>query len=392
MGAKVIQAVTVSESLFFMAGQISHLQNSGYEVKTLSSDGKYIERFKKMEDVPLLLVDMEREISLFKDFKSLLKCISVIRRERPDIVNASTPKAGLIVTLAAYLCGVPIRIYTMRGLRLETTSGLKRKILIAAEKVAAASATHCLAVSESLKAQVSDLGIAPIEKISVLGKGSGEGFELSKFQKSDNLETEIQLKREAYGLTNEHTVLGFVGRMTKDKGIAELVDSFLKLHKTQPNLRLLIIGGYEDADPVDDAVKQEILENPNIIHAGYQADPIPFFHIMDVFVFLTKREGFGNVAIEAALSKTPVVAANVTGAKDTVINGETGFLVDPENSQDILEKLELLVLAPELRQKMGDRGEKWAVENFSNDTLWKELDLYYQQCLVGNMKAVGQAH
>ncbi|MDN7226317.1 glycosyltransferase family 4 protein [Planococcus sp. N064] len=392
MGAKVIQAVTVSESLVFMAGQISHLQNNGYEVKTLSSDGKYIDRFKKMEDVPMLLVDMEREISLFKDFKALLKCIGVIRRERPDIVNASTPKAGLIVTLAAYLCRVPIRIYTMRGLRLETTKGLKRKVLIAAEKVAVASATHCLAVSESLKAQVTELEIAPREKISVLGKGSGEGFELSKFRVTEKSEINIQCIRESYGLSSEHTVLGFVGRMTKDKGIAELVDIFLKLHKTQPKLRLLIIGEYEDADPVEEMVKQEIHDNPAIFHTGYQADPIPFFHIMDVFVFLTKREGFGNVAIEAALSRTPVIVSNVTGAKDTVIDGETGFLVNPENPQDMLEKLELLVLAPELRQKMGERAEQWAIENFSNETLWNELDRYYQECLIGNMKAVEQTH
>lgn len=392
MAVKVIQAVTVSESLFFMKGQINYLQSCGYEVKAMSSRGEDAEKFEEREGVQVLLIDMEREISLFKDFRSLLRCISIIRRERPDIVNASTPKAGLIVTLAAYLCGVPIRIYNIRGLRLETTNGLKRRILITAEKVAAAAATHCLAVSDSLKTRVSEFGIAPREKVSILGKGSGEGFNISRFQMTEKIEEEIQAIRKEYGLTEQHTVLGFVGRMTKDKGIAQLVESFKKLNATHPNLRLLIIGEYENADPVEEETKKEIHNNPHIIHVGYKSNPVPYFHLMDVFVFLTKREGFGNVAIEAALTKTPVIAARVTGAKDTIVDGKTGFLVDPENTQDILEKLELLILAPELRRKMGEQGEKWAIENFNNEMLWKELDQYYQNCLSDRLKPIGQTH
>jgi glycosyltransferase involved in cell wall biosynthesis len=390
MGTKVIQAVTVSESLYFMKGQMSYLASSGYEMKAMSSRGDYVQKFEQREGVQVLLLDMEREISLLKDIQSLIKCIEIMRKEKPDIVNAGTPKAGLIVTLAAYICGVPIRIYNIRGLRLETTSGLKRRILTTAEKVAAGAATHCLAVSESLKTRVAEYGLAAEEKISVLGKGSGDGFKIKEFQKTPEIEAEIEVKRKEYGLTDEHTVLGFVGRLTKDKGIAELVESFLKLQEKHSNLRLLIVGEYEDADPVDSKVKNEIRENPSIIHAGYQGNPVPFYHMMDIFVFLTKREGFGNVAIEAALTKVPVVAANVTGARDTVVDGKTGFLVDPGNSKDILEKLELLILAPELRRHMGEQGERWAIENFSNETMWKELERYYQNCLAENMKAIGQ--
>ncbi|MGK7376259.1 glycosyltransferase family 4 protein [Planococcus sp. 1R117A] len=392
MGSKVIQAVTVSESLYFMKGQLKYLAKCGYDIKAMSSNGSYVAKFEKQEETRVLLIEMEREISLLKDFKSLVKCIRIIRKEKPDIVNASTPKAGLIVTLAAYICRVPIRIYTLRGLRMETTSGLKRQILVAAEKVAAGASTHCLAVSDSLKSRIAEFGIAPIEKISVLGKGSGDGFNIAEFQKTAEVEETIKANRKKYGLTEEHVVLGFVGRMTKDKGITELIDSFLALHKTHPNLRLLLIGDYEMADPVEERIQKEIKENPYIIHTGYQGNPVPFYHMMDVFVFLTKREGFGNVAIEAALSKVPVIAANVTGAKNTIVDGKTGFLADPENPLDILEKLELLILAPEIRRQMGEQGYNWAIENFSNQVMWKELDRYYQTCLADSLKPAGQTH
>lgn len=380
MGMKLIQAVTVSESLIFMKGQVKYLNSLGYEVKVMSSHGENVRRFEEREGTQVIVNEMEREISLAKDMQSLIRSIQIIRREKPEVVNASTPKAGLLVMLASYICRVPVRIYTIRGLRVETTSGLKRKILLAAEKVAATSATHCLAVSDSLKDRVVEFGIAPEDKISVLGKGSGDGFEIARFQKTPSGQKEIDAKRLEYGLAEEHLVLGFVGRMTKDKGIAELVSSFVALHGKYPNLRLLLVGDYEEGDMVDAETRQEIRDNPNIVHTGFQSDPVPFYHLMDVFVFLTKREGFGNVSIEAALSGVPVVVSNVTGAKDTIHDGVTGFLVNNEDQNDVMEKLELLILAPELRARFGESGQKWAAENFSNDMMWKELNSYYQHC------------
>lgn len=390
MGNKIIHAVTISESLVFLKGQLNYLASHGYDASAMCSEGKYIEEFEQQEQTKVLRLGMERDISLAKDLKSLIECIRMIRKERPDIVNASTPKAGLIVTLAAYMCGVPIRVYTMRGLRLETTTGIKRKILLTAEKIAAGAATHCLAVSESLKDQVVDFKIVPPHKISVLGKGSGDGFDVSRFGAGDELLEKVAGLKEAYGISENHVVLGFIGRLTKDKGILELVRAFKKLHGSYSGLKLLIVGDYDQTDPVPEEACREIKENPNIIHAGFQKDPVPFFHMMDVFVFLTKREGFGNVSIEAALSGVPVVVSSVTGARDTIVDGKSGFLVDNTNETDILEKLELLILAPEIRRQMGDFGRRWAEDNFSNETIWKELDHYYHSCLAESMRPVRQ--
>ncbi|QDY44730.1 glycosyltransferase family 4 protein [Planococcus glaciei] len=164
MAVKVMHAVTVPQSLKLMRGQLAYLKRQGYEVGALSSEGDYIKEYEAYEDVKVLTVNMEREISLIQDFKSLVACIRLIRKERPDIINTGTPKAGLIVTLAAFICRVPIRIYNVLGLRMETTSGLKRRILLTAEKIAAAAATDVLSVSSSLKEQLVELGIAPEEK------------------------------------------------------------------------------------------------------------------------------------------------------------------------------------------------------------------------------------
>lgn len=390
MTTKLIHAVTVSESLSFMDGQLRYLKDRGFEPKALSSKGPGFEEFRASEQVEMLELPMDRGISPLNDLQSLARCVSLFRRERPSVVNASTPKAGLVVTIAARICRVPVRVYTMRGLRLETTAGWKRSLLLNMERMAASSATHCLAVSDSLRARAVEFGIAGEGKISVLGKGSGDGFNVAKFQETPEIAAAKDELRERYAIRKEHTVLGFVGRLTKDKGVNELVAAFKQLSLGNEQLRLLIVGDYEDDDPVEEGVKWEIENNPKIIKTGFLPDPVAYYHLMDIFVFLTKREGFGNVSIEAALCGLPVVASNVTGARNTIVDGKTGCLVDPENLQEITETVGRLIASESLRVRFGEAGREWASTHFSNEVLWKELDSFYKNCLGESLVPAGE--
>ncbi|MGM0899169.1 MAG: glycosyltransferase family 4 protein [Bacillota bacterium] len=391
MSAKVLHAMTIAQSLQLVQGQLHEMEVRGYEVKALTSEGSYARIFEEAEGVRVLHVNMEREIAVKKDLESLLACIRVIRSEKPDIVNAGTPKAGLIVSLAACICRVPVRIYNVLGLRLETTSGIKRQILLRAEKIAAASSTHLLAVSPSLKQQIIELGIAPPEKIKILGHGSVNGFDLERFELDAEMKERVADLRKAYGWTGDELVIGSMGRITKDKGIDETVRAFTELNEQHPNLRLLIVGDYESGDAVSERTRETITENPHIVHEDYQMDPVPFYHLMDLFLFLTKREGFGNVSAEAALTGIPVIAADVTGARDTLLDGKTGYLVDPDNHQDVLGKLEKLIKDPVLREQLGAAGQEWVQQHFSNKTLWEEMDGYYRSCLLERSSVLGGA-
>ncbi|PSL40794.1 glycosyl transferase family 4 [Planomicrobium soli] len=386
MGTKVMHAVTSSGSLGLLRGQMAFLKQQGYEVRMLCSAGGNVEKFEKREGVKVSVVNIEREISLLKDLKSLIACIRVIQQEKPDIVSAGTPKAGLVVMLASFLCGVPIRIYNVLGLRLETTRGLKKLILLMAEKIAATAATNLLAVSPSLKDQLINLGIANEEKIRILGQGSFNGFDIESFRLTEELRAEVEAKKAEHGVTDKHTVLGYVGRITKDKGIEEMVESFLTLNKIHPNLRLMIVGDYEEGDPVSNATRLTIEKNENIIHAHYQEDPVPYYYLMNIFVFLTKREGFGNVSVEAALAGMPVIAADVTGARDTIVNGETGFLVDPTDPKEVANKLDLLITDLDLREHLAANGKKRAEENFANETVWQEMNVFYHELLAEKLE------
>lgn len=382
MAGKVIHAVTVAQTLKLMKGQLAYLEDKGYETKALSSKGDYIKDYEQAEGVKVLNVEMEREISLLKDLSSLIACVKLFYKEKPDIVNAGTPKAALIAMLAAFITGVPIRIYNVLGLRLETTTGLKRLILLTAEKITATAATHILSVSPSLSEQLVSYGIAAPEKIKVLGNGSLNGFNLADFELDDERRMETDSLKKELGLSKDHLVVGFMGRITRDKGVAETVAAFLGLSRRYPQLRLLVVGDFEEGDPVDEKTKQEILDNPSIILVPYQKDPIPYFHMMDIFLFLTKREGFGNVSIEASLAGKPVIVSDVTGARDTVSDWETGLLVDPQNGAEVINRLELLINDKALRQRLGATGKVHAEANYSNEAIWMELEHFYHELLL----------
>lgn len=382
MAGKVIHAVTVAQTLKLMKGQLAYLEDKGYETKALSSKGDYIKDYEQAEGVKVLNVEMEREISLLKDLSSLIACVKLFYKEKPDIVNAGTPKAALIAMLAAFITGVPIRIYNVLGLRLETTTGLKRLTLLTAEKITATAATHILSVSPSLSEQLVSYGIAAPEKIKVLGNGSLNGFNLADFELDDERRMETDSLKKELGLSKDHLVVGFMGRITRDKGVAETVAAFLGLSRRYPQLRLLVVGDFEEGDPVDEKTKQEILDNPSIILVPYQKDPIPYFHMMDIFLFLTKREGFGNVSIEASLAGKPVIVSDVTGARDTVSDWETGLLVDPQNGAEVINRLELLINDKALRQRLGANGKVHAEANYSNEAIWMELEHFYHELLL----------
>lgn len=371
---RVLHAVTVSKSLKFMKGQLSYLKNLGYEVSVVSSPGKEIDTFAEMEKVNIKQIKMAREISPLSDIISLIKVIRYLLKYRPHIVNTGTPKAGLLLSVAAWLTRVPIRVYTVRGLRLETASGYKRKILLFTERIACLCSHRIIAVSESLRKRIIELKLAPKEKIVVLGSGSSNGIQVSRAQELSKMNVDINVEADSFRI-------GFVGRITKDKGIIELLQAFRNLRKKYHNIKLIILGDFETGDPIPDSERRYIETDPNILFLGFQQNPFPYYKFMDIFVLPSHREGFPNVCLEAALMGLPIITTNATGAIDTVIDGKTGLIYEVGNVKQLEEKIEFLIRNPEIRKKMGIEGKKWITKEFSSERIWNGLDNLYKALL-----------
>ena len=218
----VLHAVTSSLSLVLLRGQLGYLKAAGFCPAALSSPGPRVDDMRAEEHIPVFTVQMQREISPARDLLSLLLLWRLLRRLRPAICNVGTPKAGLLVGLAAWFNRVPCRIYTLRGLRLETATGAKRRILHLTERIACACAHRVICVSPSLRQRVVEFGLVRWEKTVILGSGSSNGIDCSRFAPtSDKIARANEIGCEL-GIEPGHPVVGYIGRFTRDKGVPEL--------------------------------------------------------------------------------------------------------------------------------------------------------------------------
>ncbi len=377
---RVIWGVTSALSTVFCDQRPAFMSERGIEIKVLSSAGERLKSLTR-DGVTTLPLEIQREISPIQDLKSLLQLHRVLRHHRPDIAEFGTPKAGFLGMLAAWAARVPGRIYTIHGLRLETTNGFTRIILYWTERIACACSTRVLCVSESLREKVVALRLTPKDKTFLLNRGTYTGVDASHFAPENRNTDKVTQLRRTLGLTGRETVIGFVGRFVKDKGIRELVEAFRELSTSRPDLRLLLVGDFEDGDPVEPEVRRYIESTPTVLRAGFVADTASYYALMDVFVLPTYREGFPGVPLEAQASEVPVVTTNATGAVDSVRHGITGLIVPVKDAKALTEAIDTLLRNPALRADMGRAGRKWMQHDFRPEAIWQAHAEMYREIL-----------
>jgi lipopolysaccharide/colanic/teichoic acid biosynthesis glycosyltransferase len=343
----------------------------------LSSPGKNLQEISETEGVPFFSVPMERGIAPLKDLIVLWRLCRVMRAVRPDIVDAGTPKAGLLVGLAAYVQRVPHRVYSLLGLRLETETGIKRLVLWITEWIACACANRVVCVSPSLRERVIASKLVPREKTVILANGSF-GVDIDHFTpRNAGNSAETKHLSQEIGIPEGAPVIGFVGRLVKDKGIQHLVAAFTKLRQTFPELHLLLVGELEKESSIDSEIREAIESTPGIVRLGFVSDPASYYKLMDVVALPTYREGFPQISLEAQASGLPMVTTDATGARDSVISGVTGYVVPVGNSNALADAIGMLLADPELRIRMGQAGRNWVERDFRREIVWDaQVDLY----------------
>lgn len=352
------------------------LREAGFRVTLVSGPGELLLRTAAAEGVEWCSVSMRRQIAFFSDAVSLFRLCGLLRRVRPDLVEFSTPKAGLLGTLAARICRVPRRIYMLRGLRLERTNGVKRRLLLAAEKLAASSAHVVLCNSESLRASALAAGIAPAEKLRILGGGSSNGVDTYRYSPGESH------VRQQFSVPLDVPVVGFVGRLTRDKGLPELIEAFETIVRAEPHTHLLLVGGFDHSeDRLSAELRNRILSHPRIRMTGYVEQTAEFYRAMDVMVLPSWREGFPNAVLEAAATGIPVVTTTTTGSRDSVVPEVTGLLIPPGYPEAISEAVLKLLRDPERRRQMGRAARSWVLEHYIDERVLKLTTDFYRSLL-----------
>ena len=371
-------------AMFFLRGQLRYFREQGYEVTLITSPGPELTTVREREGIRVVEVPMRREPSPLHDLISLARLTSILRSLQPEIVHYSTPKASFLGSIAALLARVPVRLMTLRGLRGEGLKQPARSLLYAMERFSCSAAHRVYCVSESLRSRALELKLAPADKLTVIGRGTGNGIDADHFSRTANVIHRAEMLREQQGISTSALVIGFVGRLVRDKGVAELVAAFRALKPLFAKLTLLLVGPFEDYDGLPTDVRSEIADDPQIVHLGYQEDPAPAYALMTVFALPTYREGFPNTALEAACMELPVVVTRVTGCIDAVVDGETGTTVPPRDVSSLANAIHVYLSQPELCRTHGAAGRRRALRDFHSKMIWSSLQQDAAKLMQGN--------
>lgn len=380
---KLIRITTVPDSLFgLLPEQMLYMSQNGFDVTMMSADNHFREKVIANEKCPHIVVPLTRKITPFQDLYCIALMIYHFIKIKPDIVHTHTPKAGLIGMIAAYACRVPVRLHTVAGLPLMVQTGFKYKLLLVIEKITYFCANKVFPNSYSLKQYMLEKNMCPPSKLDIIGFGSSNGINLNKFN-TKNLDPKIlsALKKEIK-YDEKNTYLLSVGRVVKDKGIEELVAAFIEVKKENTNLKLILVGSYEnDLDPISKHTLDIIQNDEDIIAYGLSNKVEYFMEIVNLFVHASFREGFPNVLLQAGAMSCPIICSEIPGNIDVVVTNETGLLFEVKNTKDLQKTLsyalqnknQMRIFASNLSTIVKNRFERNFVHSKIKEEYMKQL-------------------
>ena len=370
---KIIRAVTVPQSLDFCREVMIKMRAMGYDMVAVTSPGPELDELRDKDGFHCVEVPMERHISIVNDLKSLMRMISVFRKEKPQVVHSMTPKAGMICMVAAWLTRVPVRIHTFTGLVWPTATGLKRKILMMTDWLTCACATHVIPEGQGVLNDLKNGGITK-KPMKVLGYGNVRGVDMERFSPA------------RFKATKNPDVFTFVfvGRIVGDKGINELVEAFVKLHDKHKNTRLVLVGKYEhELDPVSDKTRKLIDANDGIDACGpkYGDDLLQMYVDADCFVMPSYREGFPNTVLEAGAMGLPSIVTDINGSREIIEYEKNGLIVPSKNANALYDAMERMLTDDKAHEIMKSNAREMIASRFERGFVQKCQIEFYERIL-----------
>lgn len=325
--------VSITISAFILESAKYLHEEKGWDISFICNED---DAFRKSipEYIHFYPVRMRRGVNA-DGIHAVLQMARIFRRERFDLVQYSTPNASLYASIAAWLVGCKVRNYHMMGLRYLGASGIGRIVLKKLEMLTCANSTSVECVSKSNVDMGIKEGLFLPEKATVIWNGSSGGVNLKRFchEKRDAWRREI---RGELGLLENDFVFGFVGRITKDKGINELLEAFFSINDDS---KLVLIGRIEDKEALDQKLLEKAETSNRVIILGAVDDIERYYAAIDVLVLPSYREGFGMVVVEAAAVGTPAIVSRIPGPIDAIQEGKTALTVKPKDVHALIESM-----------------------------------------------------
>lgn len=302
------------------------------------------------------------------------------RKEKPTMVHSMTPKAGLLCTIAGWMTGVPVRVHTFTGFVWPTSSGVKRMVLRMTDKITCACATHIIPEGEGVK---SNLIAGKITKkpLKVLGYGNVMGVDMNRFSRRSEV---MEIVKQKALKSDEYFTFVTVGRIVHDKGINEMIAAFLKMQESNKNVRLILIGEYEDKlDPISEESRKAIQENNGIEAVGRKSgnELLAYYAAADCYVSASYRECFPNTVLEAGAMGLPCIVTNISGSREIIKDGVNGMIVPTQDAGSLYNAMKIMLTSKVDRDNMAGNARKIIADRFEQGFVRKCLYDFYDSIL-----------
>jgi len=326
----------------------------------------------------VLIPSLRRAIHPWRDPQSYSALKHELRAFQPDVVHTHSGKAGLFGRLAAWSLGVDAVVHTVHGAPFHKYQNWPaRRLFRTCERFAARRCHHLVSVADAMTDQLVAAHVASREKFTTVYSG----MEVEPFLEADRHRQET---REKFGFEPHHVVVGKVARLFHLKGHADVIAAAAQCVKRQPNLRFLLVGDGILRKPFEREIAAANMQNYFRFAGLVRPDRVPaMIGAMDIVVHASYREGLARVLPQALIAGKPVVSYDVDGAREVVIDNETGCLLRPGDVDGMVRALDRLASDAELRARLGKAGRERFTEPFRHEHMTERLRAIYRDILQG---------
>ena len=365
-----ISTIPLTLKTFVLRTAIYLHDNTDWDISFICSGD---EEFAKElpEYIHYFPIFMKRGISI-SGIEAIIQMKKIFKREKFDLIQYSTPNASLYAALAGKLAKIPIRLYCQWGMAFVGLQGVKRQIFKLVEKRVCSLSTWIEPDSISNLEFAHKENLYPKNKGSVIWNGSACGVNLEKFDMSKKTEYREIIRRK-YGLSKESFVYGFVGRITRDKGINELLGAFKKLSEDNPEVYLMMVGETENDSGIDEMLFTWSKKCNHVLYTGFTNVVEQYLSAMDTYILPSYREGFGMGVAEAEAMGVPVIVTDIPGPVDAMNKNETGLIVKKGSTKELLYAMNQLYENECIREEYSRNAYNLALTKFEQKELFRKI-------------------
>jgi glycosyltransferase involved in cell wall biosynthesis len=324
-------------------------------------------------DLPMKRVStMARPIRPAADAQTLVALARIIRQYRPHIIHTHLSKAGLLGRSAAMFSSRAALIHTFHGNVFEGYFGSKTSGMIQrTEKFLGGRTDRIVAISDRQQAELIKYGVAPESRIKIVPLG----LNLQRFEGLDR-----EAARATLGIPDGVVAVMAIGRLVPIKRIDRLLRAVAAAVQEVPSIRLYLVGDGGERASLE-FLADSLGIRDRVVFAGWSADTPTWYAASDVVALTSDREGTPLALIEAAAAGRPVIAADVGGVSDIVLDGETGIVVPPDDEAALAAALVRLARDPDLRKRLGGAAPARA-GRYAAGRLVADLNALYLEVLA----------